>query len=254
MSEPAPAPLPLVEAHFPAWTPAQHARLARYAALLREWNGRLNLVSRKDAAHLEEHHLLTALGLAKVVQWGRGARVLDVGTGGGLPGIPLAIAFPQAKFFLVDSMEKKVKAVRAMVEALALTNVEVVHKRAETIESKFDFVVGRAVAPLPEIFGWVAKNLRAGAGHGLAAGFLYLKGDRFAEELASVGTAATQVWRLDTFFDRPYFADKYAVHVALEDVPERLRQGPPKVPKASAPQAPTERPGTARHGPDQRPN
>ncbi len=195
---------------------AQLEALRNYAALLREWNAKLNLISRKDVENFEAHHLLHALSPLKVLKFADRVRVLDVGSGGGLPGIPLAIAFPRAQFFLLDSMEKKIKALRDMVERLGLKNVQIVHKRAEQLESKFDYVTGRAVATLPDFIGWIAKNIRVGSHEGLENGILYFKGSLYKEELAALSLEPLHVWDLREQLGHEYYAEKYLVHIGTQ--------------------------------------
>lgn len=200
--------------HFgEALSEKQIEALRNYAALLREWNVKLNLISRKDVENFEAHHLLHALAPLKVLKFADRVRVLDVGSGGGLPGIPLAIAFPRVQFFLLDSMEKKIKALRDIVERLGLKNVQIVHKRAEVLESKFDYVTGRAVAPLPQFIGWIGKNLRVGEHEGLQNGILYFKGTLYKEELESLKITPLNVWDLREQLGHEYYADKFLVHI-----------------------------------------
>ncbi|MCC5807350.1 MAG: 16S rRNA (guanine(527)-N(7))-methyltransferase RsmG [Opitutales bacterium] len=203
----------LVAACFPDLGPPARERLRHFAEVFKEWNTRINLVSRKDIDAFEEHHLLHSLAVGAVVPFPDRARVLDVGTGGGLPGLPLAIMYPRVRFFLCDSIAKKARAVGEMAEALGLKNVEVVHKRAETLESKWDFVLGRAVAALPVFLGWIAKNLREGGAPECPNGVLYLKGTKYTEELAPLGIEPFRVTELRTVVDRPYFDEKFLVHL-----------------------------------------
>jgi 16S rRNA (guanine527-N7)-methyltransferase len=207
----------LLKQHFPELDDATLDKLRQYAALLREWNAKINLISRKDVENFEEHHLLHALSPLKVLKFTDAARVLDVGSGGGLPGIPLAIAFPKAQFFLLDSMEKKATALKDMVARLELKNVQVVHKRAENLESKFDYILGRAVATLPEFIGWIGKNLRLGDNPVLAHGVLYFKGTLYRDELAQLKIEPLKVWDLKEVLALPYYEDKFLVHIAAKD-------------------------------------
>lgn len=203
----------LVATYFPDVDAAAQERLRLFTEMFKEWNARINLVSRKDIDAFEEHHLLHSLAVGRVAAFPDRARVLDVGTGGGLPGLPLAILYPRARFFLCDSIAKKARVVGEMATALGLRNVEVVHKRAETLESKWDFVLGRAVAALPDFLGWIAKNLREGGSPECPNGVLYLKGTKYAEELESLGIKPFCVTELRTVVDRPYFDEKFLVHL-----------------------------------------
>ncbi len=205
--------MPLLDQYFPELTGEQREKLRELAVLFREWNAKINLVSRKDIESFEEHHLLHSLSAAKLLRFPARTRVLDVGTGGGLPGMPLAILFPETKFFLLDSVTKKANAVRDMAQRLGLKNVEVVNKRAETLESLFNYVLGRAVTTLPQFIGWIAKNLRPGATEGLEHGVLYFKGTLFNEELASLGIEPLRVHDLRTVLPLDYYQDKFLVHL-----------------------------------------
>jgi 16S rRNA (guanine527-N7)-methyltransferase len=178
------AQLPIPEAARP--------RLAELAVLQREWNEKLNLVSRTDIENLERRHLAPSLAPLKFLQLAPGATVLDVGTGGGLPGLPLAICYPQAKFLLVDSIGKKIRAVTDMIQRLGLTNVEARPVRAETLTGHFDFVLGRAVTALPLFVSWIKPRLRPGAQHSLANGVLIWKGGDLSAEFADLGVEPRQ--------------------------------------------------------------
>jgi 16S rRNA (guanine527-N7)-methyltransferase len=168
----------LILKYFPDITPAQQEQFARLQELYTFWNNQINVVSRKDIDLLYERHVLHSLGIAKVMPFLPGESVLDVGTGGGFPGIPLAILFPETSFHLVDSIGKKIKVVNEVAAALGLKNVKGTHARAEEIKEKFDFVVSRAVTQLKDFYPWVREKFSKATTNKLASGILYLKGGR----------------------------------------------------------------------------
>jgi 16S rRNA (guanine527-N7)-methyltransferase len=213
-ASPAPAPmtLPLVRKHFPELPEATVARLERLGALVRAWNERLNLISRKDAENLEERHLLHALTMTKVLRPARHAKFADIGTGGGFPGLVLAIVYPACEFTLIDSVGKKIAAVEAMAGELGLKNVRGRPVRAETIREKFDFVTGRAVTALPVFLGWAGPLLRRGAHGAPSNGVLYFKGTLWREELAGGAVQPAAVWPLERWVPREFFQEKFLLH------------------------------------------
>ena len=198
---------------FPNLSQKQQSQFKLLESLYQEWNAQINVISRKDMNDFYERHVLHALGIAKVIDFKPGARVLDVGTGGGFPGIPLAILFPETHFYLIDSIGKKIKVVHAVQESLGLKNVQASQLRAEDFKEKVDFVVSRAVAKMDSFVPWIQKNMRSTHKHNLKNGILYLKGGDLTEELASFPKA--QEYDLNPFFSTPFFETKKVVYLPL---------------------------------------
>ena len=204
-----------LELWFPDLDEEVWKKLREFADLLREWNQKVNLVSRKDMERFETKHLAHALVATKSLNLMPKARLLDVGTGGGLPGIPLAICYPQANFTLLDSIGKKIAVVEDMVNRLELRNAKVVRGRVEELPAKksFDFILGRAVSALPTFIGWTRKKIRKGKRHSPVNGILYWKGGDYAEELADSPWSATQVWKVDELLPEGGFEEKFLIHL-----------------------------------------
>lgn len=187
--------------YFPDITAKQQEQFARLQELYTLWNSQINVISRKDIDLLYERHVLHSLGIAKVMSFLPGENVLDVGTGGGFPGIPLAILFPETQFHLVDSIGKKIKVVNEVASALGLKNVKASHARAEEIKEKFDFVVSRAVTQLKDFYPWVKGKFNKASNNKLPNGILYLKGGDLTQEIADAGLAVQQYHLKDYFED-----------------------------------------------------
>jgi 16S rRNA (guanine527-N7)-methyltransferase len=202
---------------FPDLEEETWTKLKEYTSLLREWNTKINLVSRKDTDRLEIKHLAHCLTITKFLRLMPKARLLDVGTGGGLPGIPLAICYPEARFTLMDSIGKKVMVVEDMVKRLDLQNAEVIRARVEELPRKksYDFVIGRAVTALPTFFGWVQNKIAKGAKHSPANGILYLKGGDYTEELNSSGLHPAKIWNLDELLPEAELGEKFLIHFKI---------------------------------------
>lgn len=199
--------------YFPDLSKRQHQQFEKLEELYKTWNAQINVVSRKDIDALYEKHVLHSLGIAKVQGFKSGAKILDVGTGGGFPGIPLAILFPKVNFYLIDSIGKKIKVVQAIADALNLKNVEARHQRAQAFKQPVDFVVSRAVTRMEDFVPWVRKNIKNKGSHRLGNGILYLKGGDLTEELASFIKA--QQFDLSNHFDEAFFETKKVVHLPL---------------------------------------
>ncbi|MBD1394916.1 16S rRNA (guanine(527)-N(7))-methyltransferase RsmG [Mucilaginibacter glaciei] len=198
--------------YFPDITPQQQEQFARLQELYTFWNSQINVISRKDIDLLYERHVLHSLGIAKVMGFVPGSNVLDVGTGGGFPGIPLAILFPDTNFHLVDSIGKKIKVVNEVASALGLPNVKGTHARAEDIKEKFDFVVSRAVTQLKDFYPWVKGKFSKTSNNKLPNGILYLKGGDLTQEIADAGLTVQQ-YHLKDYFEEEFFETKQVIYV-----------------------------------------
>jgi 16S rRNA (guanine527-N7)-methyltransferase len=204
----------LIRKYFPVLTPTQTEQFAALDALYRDWNARINVISRKDEENLYERHVLHSLGIARVMAFTPGSRVLDVGTGGGFPGIPLAILFPDTRFLLVDSIGKKITVVNGVAEALGLQNVEARHERAEKVKERFDLVVSRAVTAIGPFMQWMHGKFLKEQRNPLPNGVLYLKGGDLTEEL-QVLRKPYQLFDLKDYFDEPFFDTKKVLFVPM---------------------------------------
>jgi 16S rRNA (guanine527-N7)-methyltransferase len=176
------------------------------------WNAQINVISRKDIEELYERHILHSLGIAKFCTFKPGEKVLDVGTGGGFPGIPLAILFPETQFHLVDSIGKKIKVVKEIAAALGLNNVKASHSRAEEVTDKYDFIVSRAVTRLIDFYPWVRGKFNKSAKNAIANGILYLKGGELTEEIRESGLKA-EMYPLSAYFEEDFFETKFVVYI-----------------------------------------
>ena len=200
--------------HFPELTEHQKSQFEALAGLYKDWNLKINVVSRKDIDEIYLRHVLHSLGIAKVQAFKSGSSVMDVGTGGGFPGIPLAILFPETQFHLVDSIGKKIKVVNEVKEGLALENVKTSNCRVEEINEQYDFIVSRAVAQMETFVRWVKGKVKKKSEHELKNGILYLKGGDLSEELAKYQTA--KIYELSNYFEEAFFDTKKVVHLPMK--------------------------------------
>lgn len=200
--------------YFPELSDRQKEQMAQLYPLYADWNSKINVISRKDIDNLYVHHILHSLGIAKVVKFREGTHIMDVGTGGGLPGIPLAIMFPECKFHLVDSIGKKIRVAQEIANALGLENVTIRHCRAEEEKDEFDFVVTRGVMPLVDLVKAIRKNIGREQKNSISNGILALKGGELGSEIAPMKNICT-TWDLKDFFKEEFFETKKVVHVAI---------------------------------------
>ena len=200
--------------YFPEITDVQKEQFQKLFDLYQDWNAKINVISRKDIDELYVRHVLHSLAIAKIQKFEAGTYVLDVGTGGGFPGIPLAILFPETRFYLIDVILKKINVVKAVAEALGLKNVKAQQIRAENVKGDFDFIVSRAVTNMPDFVSWTKDKIKKQNKHELKNGILYLKGGDLTEELASF-PKATQ-YNITDFFDADFFETKKVVHLPLK--------------------------------------
>ena len=202
--------------YFPNLTDIQKGQFEKLDFLYHDWNEKINVISRKDIDALYTKHILHSLGIAKIIQFEPGTYVLDVGTGGGFPGIPLAILFPETRFYLIDVIAKKIKVVQAVAEGLELKNVRAEQMRAENVKGDFDFIVSRAVTNMPDFVSWVETKIKKNNKHELKNGILYLKGGDLSEELKDFPKATE--YNLADFFEDEFFETKKVVHLPLKFV------------------------------------
>ncbi|WP_299778234.1 16S rRNA (guanine(527)-N(7))-methyltransferase RsmG [uncultured Formosa sp.] len=204
----------LILKYFPDLTDDQISKFQKLESLYQDWNLKINVVSRKDIDELYLRHVLHSLGIAKLISFKDGTKLMDVGTGGGFPGIPLAILFPECSFHLVDSIAKKLKVVSDVVEGLGLTNVKVTHSRVEEINDKYDFIVSRAVAAMPTFVYWTKGKIAKEQRNDLKNGIIYLKGGDLADELQDYKTAT--IYNLSDYFEEDFYETKKIVHLPLK--------------------------------------
>lgn len=204
----------IVKKYFPNLSEKQLEQFKLLFPLYTEWNEKINVISRKDIDHVMLHHVLHSLAIAKIIDFRPGTEILDVGTGGGFPGIPLAILFPECQFLLVDSIGKKIKVVEEVAKALGLLNVQAKHARAEDIDQDFEFVVSRAVTRITPFYYWVRKKISPNHFHAMRNGILYLKGGDLTEELEEFGKKH-KLFDISTYFEEDFFETKKVLYVPM---------------------------------------
>jgi len=199
---------------FPDLTESQVLQFEKLQLLYEDWNSKINVISRKDINELYSRHVLHSLGIAKIIEFRPGSKIMDVGTGGGFPGIPLAILFPEVDFYLIDVIAKKIKVVNEVATSLGLKNVKAEQKRAELVKQEFDFIISRAVTNMPDFVSWVENKVSKKQNHELANGILYLKGGDLTDELKAFPKATE--YNLSDFFKDEFFETKKVVHLPLK--------------------------------------
>ena len=207
----------LIQQYFPNLTEQQQEQFRQLSPLYQDWNQKINVISRKDIDNIYEHHVFHSLAIAAVIRFRANSEILDLGTGGGFPGIPLAILFPDTKFTLIDGTLKKIKVVKEVKEAIGLKNVEAMQMRAEELKKRrFDFVITRAVARLPQLVQWSERLLKSKHVHPLPNGLIALKGGRVQEEIKELPKGSyAELYPIKDFFQEPYFEEKFVVYVQV---------------------------------------
>lgn len=208
--------LQIIEKYFPTLTEKQKEQFAQLKPLYEEWNAQINVISRKDVDCLYERHILHSLSIAKFIKFKEGTKLMDLGCGGGFPGIPLAILFPAVSFTMIDSIGKKIKVVQEIADAIGLKNVQAHHMRAEKVNESFDFVITRAVAPMMDLVKWTRKKYSKVQRHTIENGVIALKGGDLSQELASWGNRKTTV-NLSDYFEEEFFETKKIIHVPVRN-------------------------------------
>ncbi|RAI87103.1 16S rRNA (guanine(527)-N(7))-methyltransferase RsmG [Algoriphagus yeomjeoni] len=206
----------LIQSYFPDLTESQLSQFDQLQELYEDWNSKINVISRKDMEQFYVHHVLHSLGIVKVMPFEPGTKILDIGTGGGFPGIPLAIMFPETHFHLVDSIGKKITVVKDVVKQLKLTNVEAQQARAEQLIRKYDFVISRAVTRMVNFYPWVKNKIRKEDINEYPNGILYLKGGEVDEEMEELGKSYV-VYHLEDYFKEEFFETKKVIYMPWED-------------------------------------
>jgi 16S rRNA (guanine527-N7)-methyltransferase len=207
-----PDKMEIIKKYFPDLNPVQTGQFSALGELYREWNAKINVISRKDIDQLYERHVLHSLGIAKVIRFKPGTGIMDVGTGGGFPGIPLAILFPETEFLLIDSIAKKIKVVEEVTAGITLKNVKARQVRAEEVHEKFDFIISRAVTAFPQFVSLVGSRVSTNQKNDIPNGILYLKGGDFEEELIPFN-GKIRLYELSSFFDEEFFETKKVIHL-----------------------------------------
>jgi len=203
-----------IKEYFPNLTKSQISKFEKLENLYKEWNNKINVISRKDIDNLYLHHILHSLAIAKIISFKNNTKILDVGTGGGFPGVPLAILFPNVKFHLIDSIGKKITVVNGVAEALNLTNIKGEHIRVENIKNKYDFIISRAVTRFDKFRAITKKNISLKNKNELLNGIIYLKGGDFSNEISGVENKI-KIYNISDIFKEPFFETKKIIHMTL---------------------------------------